>query len=215
MREFTNSLNKTKNLLNKGKLINETNNIKLNQFINDCINMENNIKEIANINDNIKKLRLNYKFRFKFQLNENEINKLLKEIEIFGKKSIQYIDDINKLNQITNIKEYFNFFSELVSNYNSFIIFLAAKDEFTYSLDENLRKQLKKIGIHSDLKGKYRYSFYAIKGPNYDVEKLSEKKLSINEKILNEKISYSISSAGFDAGSNCSIVIDGNEYEKF
>ena len=176
--------------------------------------MENNIKEISIINDNIKKLRLNYKFRFKFQMNENEINKLLKEIEIFGKKSIQYIDDINKLNQITNIKDYFNFFSELVSNYNTFIIFFAAKDEFTCSLDENLRKQLKKIGINSDLNGKYRYSFYAVKGPNYDIEKLSEKKLSITGKILNDKISYSISSAGMDAGNNCSIIIDGNEYAK-
>ena len=50
--------NKIKSLLEKGKLIyndwNDDN--KLYSIINDCINIENNIKEINIINENVKKI---------------------------------------------------------------------------------------------------------------------------------------------------------------
>ena len=55
-----------KESLERGKIINnEWNNHKLNILINDCLNIENNIKEINIINENIKKynsMNLNIKF---------------------------------------------------------------------------------------------------------------------------------------------------------
>jgi len=77
--------NQIKINLNKGKIIdNEWNdNSKLNSIINGCINIENNIKEIKEINENIKKdnsLDIEAKFIF-----EDEINKLIEMIKGFGK----------------------------------------------------------------------------------------------------------------------------------
>ena len=77
--------NQIKISLNKGKLIdNEWNdNSKLNSIIHGCINIENNIKDINEINDKIKKsnfLVTETKF-----ISEDEINKFLEMIKNFGK----------------------------------------------------------------------------------------------------------------------------------
>ena len=78
--------NKTKILLEKGKTIDkEWNNNKLISLINDCINIENNIKEINNINEKIKKCNYNQNIKIKFNPEEeNEINKFLEKIKSFG-----------------------------------------------------------------------------------------------------------------------------------
>ena len=78
--------NKTKILLEKGKAIDkEWNNNKLNSLINDCINIENNIKEINNINEKIKKCNLNQNIKINFYPEEeDEINKFLEKIKSFG-----------------------------------------------------------------------------------------------------------------------------------
>ena len=78
--------NKIKILLEKGKTIDkEWNDNKLNFLINDCINIENNIKEINNINEKIKKCTLKQNIKIKFYPEkENEINKFLGKIKSFG-----------------------------------------------------------------------------------------------------------------------------------
>ena len=78
--------NKIKISLEKGKLIenNWDDNNKLNSLINDCLNIENNIKDIKTINDSIKKYNVNDKFPI-FNPKEKEINKLLELIKTFGK----------------------------------------------------------------------------------------------------------------------------------
>ena len=98
--------NKTKILLQKGKKIDkEWNNNKLNLLINDCINIENNIKEINNINEKIKKCNLNQQMKIKFYPEEeDEINKFLEKIKSFGNISdTNYIYKFKKCPN--NIKE--------------------------------------------------------------------------------------------------------------
>ena len=76
---------KIKLSLEKGKRIddewNDENKLKL--FINDCINIENNIKEINKINEKIKKCNLT-KSNIRFTSEDNIINNLLKKIKMFG-----------------------------------------------------------------------------------------------------------------------------------
>jgi len=77
--------NQIKINLNKGKLIdNEWNdNSKLNSIIHGCINIENNIKDINEINDKIKKGNsIDTEAKF---ISEDEINKFLELIKNFGK----------------------------------------------------------------------------------------------------------------------------------
>ena len=85
--------NQIKINLNKGKIIdNEWNdNNKLNYIIYDCINIENNIKDINEINDKIKRGN-SYDNEMQF-ISDNEINKFLEMIKSFGK-----IISINKIN---------------------------------------------------------------------------------------------------------------------
>ena len=78
--------NKIKISLEKGKLIDkEWNNDKLNSLINDCINVENNIKDIDIINNNINKINLNKNKIIKFSPEEENNNDILHKIKIFGK----------------------------------------------------------------------------------------------------------------------------------
>lgn len=99
-----------------------------------------------------------------------------------------------------------------LSNYSRAAIFISIKDEGTYSLTPALMEDFKALGIQADLIGKFRYSYYAVIGPERVTEELSEEML-IHEGAI-EGTSYTISSAGFDAGNLSSIVINGTEYSK-
>ena len=76
--------NKIKISLEKGKEIeNNWNNNQLNLLINNCINIENNIKNIKILNESIEKTN-NLKINIKFLPKENGINQLLDSIKKFG-----------------------------------------------------------------------------------------------------------------------------------
>ncbi len=76
--------NKIKISLEKGKKINnEWNENNLPSLINDCINIENNIKNINLINESIKKFN-NFDSLIKFQNKDNELMTLLESIKNFG-----------------------------------------------------------------------------------------------------------------------------------
>ena len=71
--------------LEKGKSINkEWDNNNINSYINDCINIENNIKFINNINENINKCKNNEKIKIKFEPKEDSLNYFLDTIKSFG-----------------------------------------------------------------------------------------------------------------------------------
>ena len=79
--------NKIKLSLEKGRAIDQEwdeNNNKLNSLINDCLNIENNIKEINMLNDNIQKYNRNKKIKIDFTPEEDEIMKFIDSIENFG-----------------------------------------------------------------------------------------------------------------------------------
>ena len=72
--------------LEKGEIIEKqwkNNNNKINFLINDCLNIENNIKILKGINNNIEKYNL-MDIDVNFRYNEKEINQLKEEIKKFG-----------------------------------------------------------------------------------------------------------------------------------
>ena len=89
--------NKAKKSLENNPLLNEEykDNSKINILINECINIENNINAIKEINENIKKYNNSNDLNIKLSLdNENEIKQFL-SIKLFG-----------KINSISNIPSY-------------------------------------------------------------------------------------------------------------
>ena len=120
--------NEIKLSLEKGKLINnEWNNNdsdKLNLLINDCINIENNIKSIKTINESIEKYNSS-KIIVDFI---NEENSIMKEIKNFG-KIISQGEEILKFKSLLkdSFEEYKN------KNIDLELIYDASKDGQNYS----------------------------------------------------------------------------------
>ena len=79
--------NKIKLSLEKGKLINNDwdNNNELSSILNNCINIEDNIKKIKIINNNIKKCKNNNDIKVGFNLGDEYLDKLIKNIKELGK----------------------------------------------------------------------------------------------------------------------------------
>ena len=85
MKECERLPKKIKISLEKGKEIeNNWNKDKLTLLVNNCLNIENNIKEIKFLNENIEKINT-LKINMKFYPEEEGINKLLNSILTFGK----------------------------------------------------------------------------------------------------------------------------------
>ena len=79
--------NKIKENLDKGKSIdNNWNNNKLNSAINDCINIEENIKDINKINESIVKCKNSKDINLDYFLNEKEIIESIKKIRLIDNK---------------------------------------------------------------------------------------------------------------------------------
>ena len=88
MKKSEKLLKRIKESIEIGKIINkEWNNNKLNILINDCINIEKNIKDINIINENIKKYN-SINLNLKFYPENNGLNNFIEEIKKFGKISI-------------------------------------------------------------------------------------------------------------------------------
>ena len=118
LKEIEKLPNKIKLSLEKEKIIEkEYNDNKKAFFINNCIKIENNLKEINMVNQNIQKFNKLDKVKIKFSQEENEINEELERIKNFGKIYLENIEsyfqsssiikeDFNKQNSIINwIKE--------------------------------------------------------------------------------------------------------------
>ena len=85
IKQSENLPNKIKLSLEKGKNLEKLNDDGLIFMINDCINIENNIKDINLINENINKCNKNSKKKIEFYPKEKEINNFLETIKIFGR----------------------------------------------------------------------------------------------------------------------------------
>ena len=136
--------NKIKLALEKGKLINNewNDNNKLNSIINDCIYIENNIKNINLINSNINKLKLHKDIEINFIPDNEDLDKFIQNIKKFGN-----ILDIDSL--ILKNKGDIDKFKCLISNKliinNMKLLYRSTKDGL------NLQNMINKINNKSNL----------------------------------------------------------------
>ena len=121
--------NKVKISLEKGKIIEkEWNENKLISLINDCINIESNIKDINLINEKIKKCN-NNEIKINFTFGEDNI--FIEKIKNYGG-----LFDLDTL--ILKNDDNYNKFYELISTYGNIninnlkLIYRASKDGFNY-----------------------------------------------------------------------------------
>lgn len=100
-----------------------------------------------------------------------------------------------------------------------YTVFITLRDDGSHSLNTEICDRLFALGLNRDLRGHYRWSYYAIIGPDMIIEELSEKELSYSG-TLRDGASFSVISQGGLSGAGggagryltCSVKIDGVEY---
>ena len=124
--------NKIKISLKKGKIINNEWNEdnKLSSIINDCINIEDNIKNINLINDNIKKCKLNQDIKIQFNIENEYFDNYIKSTKSLGQLlDIFNIDSLILKNQ-DNLNKFYNLISSQLKINNIKLLYRASRDEF-------------------------------------------------------------------------------------
>ena len=128
---------KIKTSIENGKRIdNEWNNDnKLSSLINDCINIENDVKNIKIVNENLKAANNKNFLKKKFIVEENEINKFLENIKVLGK--ITSYENIYKFKKCPiNIEDKRKY--EISGNNNNILTKIGPDGWYTGTICENI-----------------------------------------------------------------------------
>ena len=115
----------------------------------------------------------------------------------------------------TEICEYLDALAE----FPEYTVLIALRDDGSHSLNEEICRRLWNLGLKEDIRGHYRWSYYAVVEPDRVVEELSEEELSYSG-VLSDGTEYSLISQGGLSGAGggagryltCSIKIGGTEY---
>ena len=119
IKESTKLPDKIKSSLEKSKILDkEYNDENLCQFINDCVNIENNIRDIIEINESMKKCNENSKMKMEFDEKNNVgLNTIINNIKNFG--NLKIIDDFKEIENpwtYDKFKDKKNFYYTLKEN---------------------------------------------------------------------------------------------------
>ncbi len=96
-------------------------------------------------------------------------------------------------------------------NDSNYIVFMSVADDASAAFTSEMKDAMFELGLSNDLTGQYRKSYAAVVDSNQVVyEQLSEEKVEYSGK--SEGLEYSVASAGFAAGSQSKIIINGVDY---
>ena len=205
--------NKIKTSLEKSKNIEkEYDEKKICLFINNCINIENNIKDIISINEKIKICDDNSKIKIEFdENNHEEFNTFINNIKNFGKLKIQYtFKEIENpwTNEKFKGKNYFYY----TLKENSYLSEKTAKDDFmhliksSYQFKKNKKYKLQFIPIYKGGDFEIGFGDFNI-STNHDSLRSSENSVSLsNEGLKINKIK--INDLKIENGKKYEFIID-------
>ena len=135
--------NKINISLEKGKLIdndwNDDN--KLCSLINNCITIEDNIKNINIINESIKRCQKNHDMNIEFNLEHEHLENFVNEINKLGKINDKYKIDSLILKNENDIKKFYNLLSNKIKVNNMKLIYSSNKDGLELN---NLKNKINK-----------------------------------------------------------------------
>ncbi len=116
-----------------------------------------------------------------------------------------------ELPHIININEYLQ-----AINDDRYTIFISASGDSSAGLTDEIKQNLRSLGISNDFEGKYGWSYCAVISPETGInEETGIEKIICKGSIRDRKTIYTISSEGELSGNSISsIVIDWTEYSK-
>jgi hypothetical protein len=108
---------------------------------------------------------------------------------------------------------------DALSRNPQYTVFIAVRDDGSHSLNDKICEGLWKLGLKEDLRGHYRWSYYAVIEPDNVIEEMSEKEL-YRTGTLSDGAQYSVISQGGLSGAGggagryltCSVKINGVDY---
>lgn len=116
----------------------------------------------------------------------------------------------NDLSYETDINKYLD---KLNEDKNRYVVFMSAKDDASSALTPEIMEKLQKLGVQTDLQGKYKNGFYSVIDSGKNIAEDSGTEVVSRQSAL-DGLTYSIVSAGLDSGSASSIILNGAEYSK-
>ena len=132
MEEINKLPNKIKKSLEKAKLSDNdwNDNNKLSSLINDCINIENNIKNINYINNNIKTSKEFNKIKIIFSPEDESIKEFIQNIKMFGNIDVHlnYFDDSLIIKNDNDSKQLIELLSDKIKINNTKLIYRSSRD---------------------------------------------------------------------------------------
>lgn len=115
-----------------------------------------------------------------------------------------------QLHNETNIEKYISMLKD-----DSYTIFITVKDDASKSLNKSLQEALLNLGLTSDWSNAYHNSYYAvIENGQVVAEEMSNQKLDHCSSFRGGEVIYSLTSAGWNCGNDCSIQINYSEKAK-
>ena len=149
---------KIKSSLEKGKLIENEwkDDNKLNLLINDCINIENNLKNINIINENIEKCTQNNKINYQFYANiDNFINKI-KNFGFLSNYDSLILKNSNEINKFVSL------LGDDIKINNMNLLYRSSRDGFNYLfLSFNYKAFSLNIFFFGDIYNKIKMEYLA------------------------------------------------------
>ena len=164
--------NKIKSALEKGKIINQelNNENSLSSFINDCIIIENRIKDISTMNEKIKKYN-SLIFDMKFNYEDSDLNNIINLIKNFGNINYNVNEFKNSKIILSNTNDYD------ISGENNNIITKTGSDGYRGTLIKNeLEKDKENIWKIKMKNSTDHNHFYIGVAPDYLNNKSSQNK---------------------------------------
>ncbi len=123
-----------------------------------------------------------------------------------------YYDHIKKNCELVHIDDMEEYLEEIDDD--SYTIFIAATDDASAGLTDEVKAGLKKLGLKKDLTDKMRWSYAAVISPENGVSEslISGSEASLSGSIRNKNTFYSVTSCGSYAGTTSTITIDDVDY---
>ena len=132
IRESEKLPNKIKIALEKTKLINNKCNdeSKISSMINYCIDIEDNIKKIESINNNIEKCKSNSDIIIEFRPKEENIDNFIQNIKSFGNLLNPNIENLDSfiLKNKNDVMKFYLLISNIINISNIKLVYRASKD---------------------------------------------------------------------------------------
>ena len=108
---------------------------------------------------------------------------------------------------------------DALSRNPQYTVFITVRDDGSHSLNDKICEGLWNLGLKEDLRGHYRWSYYAVIEPDNVIEEMSEKELYCSG-TLSDGAQYSVMSQGGLSGAGggagryltCSVNINGVDY---